>query len=193
MLVFLIVILQLGLFGFLAMVFIGSIVNSKPSKLVLISAISMTLLMGICFYNYEMSSFNNEPYFFIFAILAGIGMVSFWLSKSPWYFSKQMNIFFRLGTGLLFWISLFTVIKFFPYMPFVWFPLYGIMAIAPVFFALMAMEELIRKRPRNYSLNPLVALGSSLALLMLIQFGLNVFTTSNWVLIELFNPTNTVV
>ena len=78
-------------------------------------------------------------------------------------------------------------------MPFVWFPLYGIMAIAPVFFALMAMEELIRKRPRNYSLNPLVALGSSLALLMLIQFGLNVFTTSNWVLIELFNPTNTVV
>ena len=158
-----------------------------------IIAFLLTILMLFSFISYEASSFNNEPYFPIFIILVVLGILAYWISKSNIALGLQLQNLTQTFTGILCWMSFFTAIKFYPYYPYAWFPLLGFLALGPIFFTLMSLQEMIRKYHQKKQVHPILSLGFSLGVLIVIQLILNSLTTESWVLIKIFNPENTFV
>lgn len=190
------VFIQLGILGFVAFMQIRGTLYAakgtpKATHTMLIIDLILTVLMILCFLNYEMSSFNGEPYFPLFIGLIIPSIIGFWISKTNPKWKRNLQIITQLFVAVLCWLSFFTAIKFYPYYEFAWFPVLGIMAVAPILFTLMSLLELTRSHAIKPELNPAIALLAGLIFLFVLQLVLNFVTTDSWVLVKLFNPENT--
>ena len=194
--IILFVIIQFGILGFVAFTQIRGILYAakgtpKATPAMLIIDLILTVLMILCFLNYEISSFNGEPYFPLFTGLIIPSIISFWISKTNPKWKRNLQIITQLFVAVLCWLSFFTAIKFYPYYEFAWFPILGIMAVAPVLFTLMSLLELTRSHAIKPKLHPANALIAGFIFLFVLQLVLNFVTTDSWVLVKLFNPENT--
>jgi hypothetical protein len=167
--------------------------RKKLHQSIIIIDFALTLLMLFSFVSYEVSSFNNEPYFSVFTALVLIGIVAFWLSKSKINLNVNMQNITQIMLGIFCWLSIFTAIKFYPYYPYAWFPFLGILALGPIFFTFMSLQEMIQNFREQKRVHPLLNLSYSLLFLFIFQLVLNGLTTESWVLIKIFNPENTFV
>jgi hypothetical protein len=158
---------------------------------VLITEIFAMLLLLVCFANYEMSSFRNEKYFFIFSWMTLLSVVGYWINKVIPPSSKILKTLSLTFLGAFFWLCFFTAIKFGPYLPYVWFPLLGLYALAPIILAIFTLSEIRYHSSLSSRFNTLKILGLGLIPLVLIQVVLNLFTPYTWEFIKIFNPGNT--
>lgn len=157
----------------------------------LVLELSLFILLGFCFVSYEMSSFRNEKYFTEFAILTCIAVVFYVMNKINFKSFKMGSTLALSGTATLFWLSFFTAIKFIPYLPYVWFPLLGFLAITPLFLAILCLSEIRYLSMLRTSFNTIHILFFGLVPVILLTLVLNLFSEENWGFILLFNPLNT--
>lgn len=159
----------------------------------LILEIILFILLGFCFTNYEISSFKYEKYFTEFTVITCIAVVFYVMSKINFKSFKFANTLALSGTATLFWLSFFTAIKFIPYLPYAWFPLLGLLAVTPLFLAILCLSEIRYLSMLHTSFNTIHFLFLGLVPLILLTLALNLFSEENWALIHLFNPLNTTI
>ena len=159
----LVVVLQLILYIF----FLGQIIRSYFSDIrlqerfknrMLITELLLTILLLICFANYEASSFKDATYFTWFTVLTVLSLIAFWLSKLPLTSTKHWLFIQQLFVACFFWLGLFTFIKFLPYLPWGWFPVLGVLATAPFFIFLMALSQFVFIHKKERLLSPIIGL-----------------------------------
>ena len=153
----------------------------------------LMVLIIFCFILVDMSSFQHEKYFEVFAVITIISVIFYWLNKIDFKSVKHSKLLTLMFVGSLFWLSTFTVIKFGPYLPYVWFPMLGLMAIAPLFFAILCFSEIRHHSMLNPSFSTIKVLLLGLIPLIVIQIIMNLYTPYSWEFIKMFNPENTYV
>lgn len=148
--------------------------------------IILTLLLGLCILFYELSGFNGEPHFFEFAVITTISVAFFWVSKLVSANQFQVTLVYSL-VATLFWLSLFTTIKFGIYLPFLWFPLLGLFAATPLLIVFMSLSRLIYASFKHSFLSLGKLLPFGLIPLVILQFIMNMYTKEPWELIKIFS------
>ncbi|NOQ71968.1 MAG: hypothetical protein GQ574_08200 [Crocinitomix sp.] len=153
--------------------------------------LSLMLLLVFCFIYVDMSSFGHENHFLEFAVILLISVVFYWLNKFDFGSFNNLKKFTLPFLGTLFWISLFTSLKFASYLPFCWFPLLGLMALAPLFFLLLSISEIHYQTQLDPKTSVYRIIGFGLVPLIVLQLLMNLYTLEPWELIKIFNTTNT--
>lgn len=153
----------------------------------------LMMLISCCFALYDMSSFEDEKYFLEFSIITGITILAYWIGK----FSKGLNRKWRLAllslTAALFWLSVFTFIKFLPYLPWAWFPFLGLLALAPLFLLIMTLSEINFRCRTDFKIPVYQGILLGLIPIIIVQLVMNTYTPYSWEFVALFNPENTSV
>ncbi|MFT5822798.1 MAG: hypothetical protein ACI8ZM_004055 [Crocinitomix sp.] len=165
--------------------------EKRPKIIHLIIELSLMVLLFFCFSKVNMSSFNGENQFLEFAIILLISVVLYWINKLDFGSFSKLKKFTLPFLGTLFWLSLFSTLKFAPYLPLCWFPLFGLMALAPFFFTLLSISEIKYQTQlqAKSSVYKIIVLG--LIPLIVLQLFMNLYTAEPWELIMIFNPENT--
>ncbi|NOQ71969.1 MAG: hypothetical protein GQ574_08205 [Crocinitomix sp.] len=148
------------------------------------------LLLGQCFMMYEISSFQDEKYFSVFAIITLLSVLGYGLNKIIPHKAKVAKLISLTFLGTLFWLCLLTAIKFGPYLPFVWFPIYGLYALAPIIIGIITLAEIRYQGGLSSKLNALKIIGLGLIPIILLQILMNFFTPYMWEFIKIFEPSN---
>lgn len=153
--------------------------------------IGFMILLIFCFVFYEASSFRGEDHFMEFTIITCFSVIAYWANKSALSVNKPLQFTISVFSGTFFWLSIFVVIKFLPYLPWVWFPLLGLLALAPVLLAVMSLSEIyhVNKTQHNFPFLPLILFG--LVPIVLLQLAMNAYTPESWEFFKLFDPSNT--
>jgi hypothetical protein len=180
----------------------GQLINSmwfhkrQERKFKIIHTITEVLLLFLlifCFLLVDMSSFDNEKYFGEFAGILLLSIALYGINKLDFGAYKNLKKHTSSFVGTLFWLSLFTFFKFAPYLPYSWFPLLGLMALAPFFFVLLSISEInyqTQLDPKN-SVYKTIAFG--LIPLIILQLIMNLYTPEPWELIKIFDPASTTI
>lgn len=189
------ILLHFGLLIFLLVLLPQTFIQEKRTsktfaQIVLIIEVLAMVLLSLCFVNYDISSFQDEKYFFVFAWMTLISVCGYWLNKIILHSSKTAKLLSLTFLGTLFWLCLFTAIKFTPYLPNVWFPLLGIYALAPIIIGIITLSEIRYQSGLSKRFNMLKIIGLGLIPLIILQVLMNFFTPYPWEFIKIFEPSN---
>jgi len=163
---------------------------NRFSQIHLFIEIALSILFITCFCCYELSDFNHESYFPLYAFITILSFIAYWVNKLIPIDSKIIKSISLTFIGTLFWISLFTTYKFIPYYPLAWFPIYGLLALGPFFFVLLSLGEIRYQGIQKKGLRPIQIILLGLFPLIVFQGILNLFTPNSWELIKLFSIAN---
>jgi hypothetical protein len=166
--------------------------RSKPrfSKVIIVIEILAMILLMACFINYDISSFQDEKYFFVFGWMTLISVFGYWINKVVPNTSKILKLISVTFLGSFFWLCFFTAIKFVPYLPNSWFPLLGLYALAPIIIGILTLSEIRFRSGLSKRFNTLKIIGLGLIPLILLQIIMNFFTPYPWEFIKIFEPSN---
>lgn len=163
----------------------------KFRKVHIFNEFALMLLLFFCFRYVELSSFSGEKYFFEYSFILLISIGFYWINKTSFGQLKNLKKLTLPFLGTLFWLSLFTIIKFSPYLPYFWFPLLGLMAVSPILFALLSFSEIHYHSQLDSKNSVYKIIGLGLIPLISLQLLMNLYTPEPWELIKIFNPANT--
>lgn len=153
-----------------------------------VTEVLLLILLIFCFIFMDLSSFSADRYFVEFAGLLLLSVVFYGINKLDFGKYQYLKIFTLPFIGTLFWLSLFTTIKFSVYFPLAWFPLYGIMALSPVFFALLSASEIVYHAKKSRLQTALTSLSLGLIPIVVLQLIMNLYTPEPWELLKMFKP-----
>lgn len=162
-------------------------------KIHLINELSLMILLFFCFKFVDMSSFRYEEYFTEFAGLLLLSVAFYWINKIDFGSFNKIKQFTLPLLGTLFWLSLFTTLKFAIYLPFCWYPLLGLMALSPIFFTLLSVSEIHYQTQLHPKISVYKIILFGLIPLIALQLIMNLYTPEPWELIKIFNPKNTMI
>ncbi len=165
--------------------------ESKFKTIHIFNELMLMLLLFICFIYVDLSSFKGEKYFFEYTIILLISIGFYWINKAHFRQLKFLKKFTLPFIGTLFWLSLFTIIKFSPYLPYFWFPLLGLMAVSPILFVLLSFSEIHYHSQLDPNISVYKIIGLGLIPLVALQLLMNLYTPEPWELIKIFNPAHT--
>ncbi|MFT5822797.1 MAG: hypothetical protein ACI8ZM_004054 [Crocinitomix sp.] len=160
------------------------------SRSIIVLEIFGFLLLAQCFMKYEISSFQDEKYFSVFAEITLLSVLGYALNKIIPHKAKVAKLLSLTFLGTLFWLCLLTAIKFGPYLPFVWFPVYGLYALAPIIIGIISFSEISYQGGLSSKFNLLKIIGLGLIPIILLQVLMNFFTPYPWEFIKIFEPSN---
>ena len=163
--------------------------ESFSNAMLIVEVLAMILLV-FCFINYDISSFKNEKYFGVFSLITLLSVVGYWLNKVVLHSSKYIKILCLTFLGTLFWLCLLTAIKFGPYLPNAWFPVLGLLALAPLIIGVITLSEIRYQSTLSNRFKMMKILALGLIPLILIQITMNFFTPYPWEFIKIFEPSN---
>ncbi len=147
----------------------------------------LILLLFACFYNYESSNFEYNGYAVGLIITTFFGLICYWLVKLKSNSASIFRFIPELGVSIIFWLSIFSTIKLFPYLLLFWIPFYGLLAITPLLFAILTYSE-IRYLSSIRGFNPFYFTFSGLLPFIIIQLVMNLYTATQWELLNFFYP-----
>lgn len=154
--------------------------------------IFLFILLILCFLFHELSGFYDQVLFPLYGIITFIAAVFYWLNKlktqnKPYHFIRLMF------TSTLLWIAALTTIKFLPYLPFIWFPLYGIFAFAPILFVFLTFTELYKRTTQYSTFDFKLILLSGVIPLLTVFASLIIFTDNAADFVDLFTPVKNIL
>jgi len=153
-----------------------------------LNEVLLAVLLFFCFLFVELSSFARESYFTEYAILLLLSVALYGLNKFDFERHEYLRWLILPFIGTLFWLSFLTCIKFSVYFPFAWFPIYGLLALAPVFFMLLSGSEIHYQTKGKKRSKVILVFALGLLPILLLQLVMNMYTPESWEFFKLFAP-----
>lgn len=169
--------------AWVAMLFVKSYRNSEnhPLRKAALEAL-VSIGVMLCFLmNSGADVIDTSEGYLDFIVLTTLGGIGFWMKKLIPAQQSLLTGVSNVLIGILFWMSIVAAIKLFYFYPYVIFPIYGLLIVAPFALMFIALSDLMYfKRLAK----PLYFILGSLAFLVLYTIIHNMWSTEAWQLLN---------